>query len=54
LKIKIDRVGLKTSKNLIKRTLKAEIARQIWLENGYFKITNTTDNEVQKALKIVQ
>ena len=54
LKIKTDRVGLKTSKNLIKRTLKAEIARQIWLENGYFKITNTTDNEVQKALKIVQ
>ncbi len=54
LKIKVDKVGLKTSKSLIKRTLKAEIARQIWLENGYFKITNSTDNEVQKALKIVQ
>jgi carboxyl-terminal processing protease len=54
LKIKVDKGGLKTSKNLIKQTLKAEIARQIWLENGYFKITNTTDNEVQKALKIIQ
>jgi len=50
----VDKGGLKTSKNLIKQTLKAEIARQIWLENGYFKITNTTDNEVQKALKIIQ
>jgi carboxyl-terminal processing protease len=54
LKIKVDKGGLKTSKNLIKQTLKAEIARQVWLENGYFKITNTTDNEVQKALKIIQ
>jgi carboxyl-terminal processing protease len=54
LKIKVDKVGLKTSKNIIKQTLKAEIARQIWLENGYYKITNSFDNEMQKAVKLVQ
>ncbi|MEJ6492318.1 MAG: S41 family peptidase [Flavobacteriales bacterium] len=42
---------LSKSHNSISRTLKAEIARQIWLENGYFYITNQTDNEVQVVLK---
>ncbi len=39
--------GLIKSQKAIAKTLKAEIARQIWLENGYYFITNQTDNEVQ-------
>jgi len=39
------------TKNLIKQTIKSEIARQIWIEEGYFRITNTDDKEVIKALK---
>jgi carboxyl-terminal processing protease len=51
MKIKRDSFGLSKSKVLIKRILKAEIARQIWLEEGYFSIMNQTDTEVQAALK---
>jgi carboxyl-terminal processing protease len=50
MKVKKDASGLKHSKSLIERTLKAEIARQIWLEEGYYRIVNRSDNEVQKAL----
>jgi carboxyl-terminal processing protease len=39
------------SKALFMKTLKAEIARQIWLETGYFSIMNPLDTEVQQALK---
>lgn len=42
--------GFAQSQNAIARALKAEIARQIWLENGYFYILNQTDNEVQVIL----
>ncbi len=34
----------------IAKALKAEIARQIWLEDGYYFIANQTDKEVQKVL----
>lgn len=50
LKVKKDPTALKISKKLIERTLKAEIARQIWLEDGYYRIVNQTDKEVQRAL----
>jgi carboxyl-terminal processing protease len=50
-KIKEDKSGFLHSKDLISKTLKAEIARQLWLEDGYYQISNKTDNEVQKALK---
>lgn len=50
LKVKKDSASLKISKKLIERTLKAEIARQIWLEDGYYRIVNQTDKEVQRAL----
>lgn len=52
LKIKFVRTDFEHSKNLIKKLLKAEIARQIWLETGYFTIINKGDNEVQKALNV--
>jgi carboxyl-terminal processing protease len=50
-KIKCASNEFEHSKNLIARTLKAEIARQLWLENGYFYILNKTDYETQRALK---
>lgn len=49
-KITKDDKGLAHSKELIARTLKAEIARQLWLEDGYFRITNKKDKEVHEAL----
>ena len=51
MKVKRDNSGLKKSRELIRRILKAEIARQIWLEEGYFQIMNQYDNEVKEALK---
>ena len=51
MKVKKSSSGLAQSKKLIERTLKAEIARQIWLEEGYYHIVNSTDKEVQRALK---
>lgn len=50
-KVKIDPNGLKQSKQWIKDILKAEIARQIWTEVGYFIVMNQLDNEFQTALK---
>jgi carboxyl-terminal processing protease len=54
IKITKDKEGLAHSKTLIVKTLKAEIARQLWLEDGYYRITNKTDNEVQRALKYLK
>jgi len=50
-KVIIDAVGLKQSKQWIKNILKAEIARQIWTEVGYYCVMNQLDNEFQSALK---
>tara|TARA_R110000737_G_scaffold352345_1_gene398012 strand:+ start:2880 stop:4472 length:1593 start_codon:yes stop_codon:yes gene_type:complete len=44
-------VGMAKSKSAIEKTLKAEIARQIWLEEGYFEIRNLSDPEVQRVFK---
>ena len=54
IKIAKNKEGLAHSKTLIVKTLKAEIARQLWLEDGYYRITNKTDNEVQRALKYLK
>jgi carboxyl-terminal processing protease len=43
--------GMTMSQKAIANNLKAEIARQIWLENGYFYISTQTDNEVQFILR---
>ena len=42
---------LARSKVLISRSLKAEIARQIWVEQGYYQVFNNGDVDVQRALK---
>lgn len=49
-KIKKDPTDFVHSKALIVKTIKAEIARQLWLEDGYYRVVNKSDNEVQKAL----
>jgi len=51
--VKKDVKGLQISKKLIQETLKAEIARQIWTEQGYYAVINTVDQEVLKAIKLV-
>ena len=50
-KYKVDNKGLNLSKTLIKQTLKAEIARQLWTEDGFYSVVNQFDKEVQRALK---
>lgn len=37
------------SKKLIKRFVKGEIARQLWVEMGFYVVNNKMDNEVQQA-----
>ena len=54
MKIKRDKKGLASSKTLIARILKAEIARQMWLEDGYFQVVNQTDNEVKRAVQFLK
>lgn len=49
--IKKDRQGFITSKTLIKRAIKSEIARQLWLEEGVYMIRDAYDAEVTQALK---
>lgn len=41
----------KRSEELIKHVLKAEIARQLFIEEGYFFVIASYDKEVQKALQ---
>jgi carboxyl-terminal processing protease len=49
--VKVDEKGLSISKTLLKQTLKAEIARQLWTEDGYYSVINQYDKEVQRALR---
>ena len=51
LKIKQSPDDLERSKLQFKKYLKAEIARQIWMEQGYFRVIIDHDNEVKEALK---
>jgi carboxyl-terminal processing protease len=49
--VKVDNKGLNESKTLIKQTIKAEIARQLWTEEGFYSVINKVDKEIQRALK---
>lgn len=51
--IKFDETQYNTSLKMIKRTLKALIARDLWGMNEYFQIYNDTNESVQKALEII-
>ncbi len=52
--IPIDPAGIAKSKRFIQTTLKAEIARQIWTEEGYYTVINELDKEMQSAIKILE
>jgi hypothetical protein len=52
--VPVDEKSMKTSRKLIAKVLKAEIANQIWMEDGYYRIINETDNEVREALKVLK
>lgn len=52
--IPVDQKGLQASLDLVKRTLKGEIARQLWVEQGYFQVINNSDKEVQKAIEVLR
>lgn len=50
LDIPVNKKELKHSYDLIIRALKAEIARQLFIEDGYFFVQASGDREIQKAL----
>ena len=52
--VPVDEKSMKTSRKLIAKVLKAEIANQIWMEDGYYRIINETDNEVREALQVLK
>jgi carboxyl-terminal processing protease len=45
--------GLKTSKQVIKSTIKSEIARQLWMEQGYYTVMSKHDKEIIKAFEFL-
>lgn len=49
--VPINRAELNHSKENIKRFIKGAIARQIWVEQGYYVVNNKKDVEVQKAIE---
>jgi carboxyl-terminal processing protease len=51
LKIKRNDEQIARSQKLIERYLKAEFARQIWIEQGFFKVLAKDDSDVKRALQ---
>ena len=49
--VKPNNIELKRSKRYIINNLKAEIARQLWSEEGYYRVVNKQDNEISSALR---
>jgi len=49
--VRLQRSEFLHSKENIRHLLKAEIARHLYLENGYYRVMNLYDSEVQRALK---
>ncbi len=52
--IPLNKKGFNTSKEVIRYNLKAEIARQLWTEQGYYTVVSTFDSEVKKALQYLK
>jgi hypothetical protein len=49
--VRLQRNEYLHSKENIRRLLKAEIARHLYLEPGYYQVVNTKDTDIQRALK---
>jgi hypothetical protein len=45
---------MKRSKGYIINNIKAEIARQLWPDDGYYRVSNTQDDELKKALETLR
>ena len=41
-------------KSSLSNHIKSSIARQIWRNEGYFEVMNTTDEGIKKALEILE
>jgi carboxyl-terminal processing protease len=52
--VPINRTEFNEAKKHISLTLKGEIARQIWVEQGYFIVVQKTDKEVLKAIELLK
>lgn len=52
-KVKFDSIDFAKSKKVIAQALKGEIARQLWVEQGFYTVMNTSDKEVRKAVKVL-
>jgi carboxyl-terminal processing protease len=52
--IPVNNPQLAKSYLLIQRALKSEIARQLFIEEGYFFVQSYSDNEIQKALQLLK
>jgi carboxyl-terminal processing protease len=53
-KVRQNTSQLNYSKKLIRQALMAEIARQLWVEQGYYTIVNGTDKEVLKSVELLK
>ncbi len=54
LNIEPDGNSKSKSKLLIKQTIKSEIARQIWIEAGFYEVEKSTDKVIQKAIEYLR
>lgn len=53
-KVERNDADLKISKELIKQTIKGEIARQLWVEQGYYQVRIQNDVDVKAAIKALK
>ncbi len=53
-KVPLNKSEFYHSKKLITKVLKQEIARQLWIEEGYFEVSYPFDKEIQKAISILK
>ena len=50
-KVKFNPSAFSRSQKLIAENIKAEIARQLWTEEGLYMVLNTQDQEVKAAIE---
>ena len=52
--VRVNNIEMKRSKGYIINNIKAEIARQLWPDDGYYRVSNTQDYELKKALETLR
>ncbi|MBN4062073.1 MAG: peptidase S41 [Flavobacteriales bacterium] len=52
--VKRNNYGISTSESRIKTRLKANIARYIWNNNGYFPVIHQQDNMIKRSLELLE